>query len=146
MRRYTLALLLSIAALLAACGTATHLHRHGDHGRDGKRQNVRVEEDLSALPVGTVVHVCLRHAPCVTERTSAGSRSDEHTIDVPLPAGVSARDADGWPLRAYAVVDGQRLVANTRIAYHVSIDPPCKCSGDYAYVRLAYKAYAANSA
>lgn len=133
-------LLLLVPSVLAACGTATHsthsTHK-GDRSPDGHRQVVRVDADLSAVPVGTIVHLCLRDSPCVTDRTTYGNRSGGHFIDIPLPAGVSARDADGWPLRVYAAAHGQHFAAKTRVVYHVSVDPPCRCAGDYALLNLA---------
>jgi 3D (Asp-Asp-Asp) domain-containing protein len=90
-----------LATLVTLIG-CTHATRHGVRTPDGNRAIVRVEEDIAAVPVGTVVHLCIRDLPCVTDTTRASNRSDNQSIDLPLSAGVSAKDANGWRLRAYA--------------------------------------------
>jgi hypothetical protein len=97
---------------------------------------VTVEEDLGALSVGTTVRLCLATMPCKTDVVRANSRTNTQTIALPLPEGITAKAADGWLLRAYAVSHGRRYTDNTHAHYLVSVDPPCHCSGDYAYVRL----------
>jgi 3D (Asp-Asp-Asp) domain-containing protein len=128
--------LVALAALVTLNG-CSHRTPHGVRTPDSNREIVRVEEDLSAVPVGTVVHLCIRDLPCMTDTTRTRSRSDSQSIDLRLPAGVSEKDANGWPLRAYASAQDGQYLATTRIVYHTSIDPPCKCAGDYAYVKLA---------
>jgi hypothetical protein len=134
--------IISGPALLAALVTlvsCTHSTRHALPTPNSNREIVRVEEDLSAMPVGTVVHLCMRNLPCVIDTTRSGNRSGTQSIDLPLPAGLSAEDARGWPLRAYATASEDRFIAWTHIVYHVSIDPACECAGDYAYVRLVHQ-------
>lgn len=97
---------------------------------------VRVEEDLGGLPVGTIVHLCLAVMPCMTDVVQTYSRTSSQFIALPLPRGVPPQAANGWSLRAYAVSHGRTYRDSTRAQYLVSVDPPCHCSGDYAYVRL----------
>ena len=125
-----------LAALITLVG-CTHSSGHGARTHRPGQEFVQVEADLSAVPVGTVVHLCIRDLPCVTATSRAGTGSGSQSIQLRLPAGVSAEDANGWPLRAYASAHETRFLARARILYHVSIDAPCNCAGDYAYVRLA---------
>lgn len=128
--------MLTTIATLVGC---SHSTRDGTRTPDASRQIVRVEEDLAAVPVGTIVHVCIRDLPCATDTVRARSQLDNQSIDLRLPAGVSAKDANGWPVRAYASAHVGRFLARTRVIYHISVDPPCNCAGDYAYVKLALR-------
>jgi hypothetical protein len=95
---------------------------------------VEVEEDVSAVPVGTTVHLCLAALPCKTDVVGLAGSSDTQYIALPLPVGVTAKAADGWPLHVYARAFRRIYRDSTRVMYHASIDPPCHCAGDYAYV------------
>jgi hypothetical protein len=147
LRRLGTCLAVTAAALTAPVSCVSH---HGVAAQPKpSRQSVLVEEYGARIPVGTVLHLCLAHLPCRTTRITAdGRRNPPQLIALPLPPGVSSREADGWPLRAYAVpraAHGARGRApvyggRTRLVYHISVDPECACAGDYAYLRLSRSA------
>ena len=96
-----------------------------------------MEEYLSALPVGATIHLCLERLPCQTNVVrSAGVRNPPQIVTLALPSGVPSRDANGWTLRGYATSHGVIYRGNTRLIYHIAVDPPCTCAGDYAYLEL----------
>jgi hypothetical protein len=102
---------------------------------------VHVEEDLSRLSVGTRVHLCLAAMPCEIDVVRTYNRENTQQIELPLPSGMTGVAGDGWQLRSYAVVDGRIYRDTTEVHYYVSVDPPCHCAGDYAYVKLVPASY-----
>jgi hypothetical protein len=73
---------------------------------------------------------------CRTDVVKSGGRKNVQVIVLPLPRRFTAEGADGWLLRGYASARGRMYRDTARVRYLVSVDPPCHCSGDYAYLRL----------
>lgn len=130
-----------VAACLGVAGaslvsTTSCARQNPPHARL-RFQSVLVEEYVSDLPVGTAIHLCLERMRCRTNTVSwAGRSNPPQIVSLPLPSGASSRAANGWTLRGYATSRGVRYRGSTRLIYHIAVDPPCKCAGDYAYLRL----------
>ena len=123
------------AALTIGIAVAAH-HTHPRAERSP--ETVLVEEDVSDLPVGATIHVCLEQQPCRTNQVRADGRSNPpQLVTIPLPSGVSSRQANGWTVRAYAFANGVEYRGTTQLIYHVAVDPLCTCAGDYAYLDVA---------
>lgn len=131
--RWIVAVLVTSAAGLTI-GMATQAHQ-----TDARpAESVLVEEDVSGLPVGATIHLCLEHQPCRTNHVRPdGLSNPPQVVTVPLPIGVSSQQANGWTVRAYAVANGVEYRGTTKLIYHVAVDPLCTCAGDYAYLDLA---------
>jgi hypothetical protein len=130
-----------VAACLGVAGaslvsTTSCARQNPPHARL-RFQSVLVEEYVSDLPVGTAIHLCLERMRCRTNTVSwAGRSNPPQIVSLPLPSGASSRAANGWTLRGYATSRGVRYRGSTRLIYHIAVDPPCKCAGDYAYLTL----------
>jgi hypothetical protein len=120
------------ASLVSLTGCA---HHNPSNAR--RPESVLVEEYVSDLPVGTAIHLCLERMPCRTNNVRSEGRSNPpQIVSLPLPSGASSRAANGWRLRGHATFRGLTYRGSTRLIYHIAVDPPCKCAGDYAYLNL----------
>jgi hypothetical protein len=123
---------------VACVGIAAYVHSRGSrsHARSTD-ETVLVEEDVSNLRVGSIVHLCLEKLPCRANVVrAAGQTNPPQLVTLPLPTGVTAKQASGWTLRAWANSAGVAYRGTTRVVYHIAVDPLCTCAGDYAYLKL----------
>jgi hypothetical protein len=132
-RRVAAGLGVSAASLVSLTSCA----HHNPSNPRLRSASVLVEEYVSDLPVGTAIHLCLERMPCRTNNVRSDGRSNPpQIVSLPLPSGAPSRAANGWRLRGYATSRGVTYRGGTRLIYHIAVDPPCKCAGDYAYLKL----------